>query len=98
VRYLRDLWAEQARTIEGVEVLTPNHETLTGAITSFRLSGRTSGDENRELARRLLDEYGIFTVVRSDAASGHCIRVTPTLYNLPPDLEKLVVALTELAG
>lgn len=98
LRYLRDLWAEEARAIDGVDVLTPDHETLTGAITSFRLTGRVSNEDNRELARTLLDDHGIFTVVRTGVAGGHCIRVTPTLYNLPPDLAKLVSALGELTA
>lgn len=98
IRYLRDLWAEQARGIDGVDVLTPNHATLTGAITSFRITGRTSYEDNRALNRTLLEDYGIFTVVRTGVSGGHCIRVTPTLYNAPPDLAKLVSALTELAA
>jgi selenocysteine lyase/cysteine desulfurase len=98
VRYLRDLWAEKARAIDGVDILTPDHETLTGAITSFRLTGRVSNEANRAIARTLLDDFGIFTVVRNDPAGGSCIRVTPTLYNLPPDVEKLVDALRELAA
>lgn len=98
VRYLRDLWAEKARAIDGVDILTPNHETLTGAITSFRLTGRVSNEDNRELVRTLLDDHKIFTVVRTGVAGGQCVRVSPALYNLPPDLEKLVSALHELAA
>ncbi|PIQ62713.1 MAG: aminotransferase [Bacteroidetes bacterium CG12_big_fil_rev_8_21_14_0_65_60_17] len=98
VRHLRDLWVREARTMDGVDILTPDDPDLVGAITSFRLHGRTSGEENRALVRTLAEEYGIFTVARTGIAGGDCIRVTPALYNLPPDLEKLVAALRDLAA
>ncbi|MDG1753644.1 MAG: aminotransferase class V-fold PLP-dependent enzyme [Rhodothermales bacterium] len=98
VRYLRDLWVSEARTIDGVDILTPDDDELVGAITSFRLNGRGEGSENRELVQQLVDTYGIFTVARTGVAGGDCIRVTPALYNLPADLEKIVGALRELAG
>ena len=97
VRYLRDLWVQEARTIDGVDILTPDNDELVGAITSFRLHGRGEGSANNELARTLLEDFGIFTVARTGVAGGDCVRVTPALYNLPPDLEKLVRALRELA-
>jgi len=98
IRYLRDLWVQEARKMDNVDILTPDDDELVGAITSFRLRGRVKGSENRELVQRLVKEYGIFTVARAGVAGGDCIRVTPALYNLPPDLEKLVAALRELAG
>lgn len=98
LRYLRDLWAEEVRNLNGVTILTPDHPTLAGAITSFRIANHTSLDATRALARTLLEEYGIFTVVRTAPAAGPCIRVTPSLYNLPPDLDRLVAALHELTA
>jgi len=98
VRYLRDLWVREARTISGVDILTPDDDQLVGAITSFRLRGCGGGAENRDVVRQLVEDYGIFTVARSGLDGGDCVRVTPALYNLPPDLEKLVGALQELAG
>lgn len=98
LRYLRDLWAEEVRNLDGVTVLTPAHESLTGAITSFRLRNHASPEATRALAKTLLKEYGIFSVVRTSPSSGPCIRITPSLYNLPPDLQRLVSALRELAA
>ncbi|MEQ9103443.1 MAG: aminotransferase class V-fold PLP-dependent enzyme [Rhodothermales bacterium] len=98
IRYLRDRWVREARTIAGVEVLTPDDPELVGAITSFRLHGEGDAEQNRALVRKLVDDFGIFTVARSGVAAGDCIRVTPALYNLPPDLDKLVAALRVLAA
>lgn len=97
VRYLRDLWVREARNIDGLDVLTPDDERLVGAITSFRFTGQGEGAQNREIVRKLIENYGIFTVARTGIAGGDCIRVTPALYNLPSDLTKLVGALRELA-
>lgn len=97
IRYLRDAWVDEVRDVEGVDVLTPDDDALVGAITSFRLHERTTGEENRALVRQMVDEYGIFTVARTGIAGGDCIRVTPALYNLLPDVSKLANALKELA-
>jgi selenocysteine lyase/cysteine desulfurase len=97
LRYLRDAWAEPARAIAGVDILTPNDPALVGAITSFRLHGDGSRQRNAAIARTLLDEFGIFTVARSGLAKGDCVRVTPALYSTPADAAKLVAALERLA-
>lgn len=98
LRYLRDLWVAKARQIPGVDVLTPDDPDLVGSITSFRLHGRGGGDANRAVAQTLLDEFGLFTVARTDIAGGDAVRVTPALYNGPADLERLVAALRVLAA
>jgi hypothetical protein len=48
-----------------------------GAITAFRLRGRTSHEENVALAKILLDKHRIFTVHRDGLASGSCISCDP---------------------
>jgi len=98
IRYLRDLWVQEARAIDGVDILTPDVDSLVGAITSFRLNDERTRDGNRDLVRTLVDEHGVFTVARTGVDAGDCIRVTPALYNLPADLTKLVTALRDLAA
>lgn len=98
LRFLRDRWAEAARAIPGVDILTPNDPSLVGAITSFRLRGNGDRAFNAQLARTLTDEFGIFTVARSGLAKGDCVRVTPALYSTPADADRLVAALRTLAA
>jgi isopenicillin-N epimerase len=93
LRHLRDRWAEQVRGQVGIEVLTPSDPRMTCALTSFRLAGRTSGADNRALAKRLLDQFGIFTVDRDGPAQGACIRVTPGIFTSVDDVDRLVGAL-----
>lgn len=98
LRYLRDAWAKPARTIPGVDILTPEDADLTGAITSFRLHGNGDRARNAAIARTLVEEFGVFTVARSGLAKGDCVRVTPALYNTPADAAKLVAALRVMAA
>jgi isopenicillin-N epimerase len=98
VRYLRDSWVTPARSIPGVDVITPDDPALAGAITSFRLHGNGDRTFNAGVARQLLEEFGIFTVARSGLAKGDCVRVTPALYSTPADTAKLVEALTVMAA
>lgn len=86
-----------AREIAGVDLLLNDDPVTAGAITSFRIRGNGDRAFNANLARRLLDEFGIFTVARSGLAKGDCVRVTPALYNSPADTAKLVAALRVIA-
>lgn len=98
LRFLRDRWVHAVRDVPGVDVLTPEDATLTGAITSFRLHGRGSSEANASLARTLLDEFGLFTFQRTGIAKGDCVRVTPTLYNTPADADRLAKAIKTIAA
>src|SRR6185312_4274473 len=98
LRYLRNLWAETVRGHGGpIEVLTPEDPRLHGGITSFRLRGKGTVEENVALAKRLLEEHRIFTVHRTGVAAGACVRVTPALFNSARDVERLTEALTRVA-
>jgi len=98
LRYLRNYWVTRAQQeIDNIQFLTPDDPRLYGAITSFRLNGKTSKTDNQELARRLREQHGIFTVARGGATSGDSVRVTPAIFTRPRDLDKLVSALKVLA-
>jgi selenocysteine lyase/cysteine desulfurase len=81
-----------------VQILTPEDPRLYGAITSFRLRGRTSHEENVALAKTLLDKHRIFTVHRDGLASGSCVRVTPALATRMSDVDALASAIRSLAA
>jgi selenocysteine lyase/cysteine desulfurase len=98
IRYLRDRWVTAARGIPGVDVLTPDDADLVGAITSFRLRGNGARAANVAIASALLDDFGLFTTQRSGLARGDCVRVTPSLYNTPEDVDRLAAALRTLAS
>ena len=94
---LRNRWVAQVRHHPGIEVLTPDDPALHGAITSFRLRGQTSDAQNKAVAQRLLDQFGIFTVYRTGVAKGSCVRVTPALFTSPEQVDRLAKALLTIA-
>jgi len=98
LRALRDRWVHQVLELPQVQVLTPEDPAMYGAVTSFRLRGRTTFESNVALARTLADDYGIFTVARVGPAGGSCIRVTPSFFTTDADLDKLVAAIRSLAA
>jgi len=93
LRGLRDYWVEPARRMAHVQILTPDDPRMSGAVTSFRLAGRTSFEDNLALARQLAERHRIFTVAREGPAGGACIRVTPSYYTRTDELDRLVGAL-----
>jgi len=95
---LRNRWVEAARDIDGVEVLASNDPRLTSAIASFRLRGKTSVAENVALAKRLLEDHGVFAVMRDGLASGACVRVTPGIFTSEEQVDRLVAALRPSCG
>jgi selenocysteine lyase/cysteine desulfurase len=96
LKHLRDLWAERVRENRKVEVLAP--ADMSAGITSFRIKGKTSEADNVALARRLLDEFGIFTVHRIGLAYGCCVRVAPSYFNTPAEIETLSRAIETVAA
>ncbi|NGZ86272.1 aminotransferase class V-fold PLP-dependent enzyme [Duganella aceris] len=98
LRHLRDHWVRQARGIDKVEILTPDTPGMYGAVTSFRIKGLTTPEQNSALANRLMDQFKIFTVVRHGPVGGSCIRVTPALFTTKPQLDQLVAALRQIAA
>jgi selenocysteine lyase/cysteine desulfurase len=97
VRYLRDRWVTAVRNVPGIQVLTPDDREMVAAITSFRLQGRLSGDENQRIVDDLRTRHGLFTVRRTGLDRGDCVRVTPALSNGAADADRLASALTALA-
>ncbi len=98
LRALRDRWVHALRDLPQIQILTPEDPRLYGAITAFRLRGRTSHDDNVALAKALLDKHRIFTVHRDGLASGSCVRVTPALATRMSDMDALAAAIRSLAG
>lgn len=93
INYLRNLWVRAVRELPGIEVMTPDDPRLYCGITSMRF---TRHADQQAMAERMLHDYNLFTVVRSGAACGPCIRITPGLTSTATDMRLLAKALTEL--
>jgi selenocysteine lyase/cysteine desulfurase len=93
LNYLRDRWVSAVRDLPGIEVLTPDDPRLYCGITSMRF---TRHADQQAMAERLLNDYNLFTVMRSGAACGPCIRITPGLTSTAAHMDLLSKALIEL--
>ena len=93
LNYLRNLWVRAVRELPGIEVMTPDDPRLYCGITSMRFTRQA---DQQPMVERLLRDYNLFTVMRSGAASGPCIRITPGLTTTAAHMELLARALSEL--
>ncbi len=96
LRYLRQLWTNEAESMPHIELLGGLDEESWSGMGSFRLAGQSSPEEVAALQQRLEEEFGIFTVVRKGLASGYCVRITPQVFSTPDDLAQLVDAMKKL--
>ncbi|MEU7004121.1 aminotransferase class V-fold PLP-dependent enzyme [Nonomuraea sp. NPDC046570] len=93
LRWLRDRWVRQAREYGNVQILTPDELGAYGAITAFRLRGRTSEADNLAITEELMTRHRIFTVARTGMTGGDAVRVTPALFTSADDVDRLANAL-----
>lgn len=91
LRYLQRYWTEQVRDLDHVHVNTPVDERRSCAIANVGVTTMTP----HELAKRLFDDYKIWTVA-IDGAGVHGVRVTPSVYTSTAELDEFVRALREM--
>jgi selenocysteine lyase/cysteine desulfurase len=93
LRALRSRWMDPVRGVSGIRIHTPSDPDRAAAIGNVGVDGLTPG----ELATRLLEDYGIYTVaINHPECPG--VRVTPHLYNIFGEADQLAAALKELAA
>jgi selenocysteine lyase/cysteine desulfurase len=97
LRALRDAWAEPARDIEGVQILTPSDAAMTAGITAFRLKGRANKAGCDAIVTALRERFGVFTVTRPGPDAGEVVRVTPAVFSRMEDARRLLEGIATLA-
>lgn len=93
LRYLKQYWLSRVCHLPNVRSLTPSAAERSCAIAAFAIDGIPAA----EVVRRLMDDHGIFTVVRQ-IDGGEGVRVTPHLYTSVKELDLLVAAITSMAN
>jgi selenocysteine lyase/cysteine desulfurase len=96
LRYLRSLWVSEAEKMPHIEVLGGLDKESSTGMGAFRLAGKTTLKDAKNLQQRLEKEFGVFTVVRVGLASGSCIRITPQVFVSSDEVGKLVAAMKKL--
>lgn len=97
LRYLRQLWTSEAESMSHIELLGGLDEDSWTGMASFRLPGKITVADARDLQQRLENEFGIFTVIRVGLASGSCVRITPQVFTSADEIGMLVDAMKKLA-
>ena len=92
LRYLQQYWTKQVRNVPGVILNTPEDPKRHCAIANVGVAKLKPA----ELAKRLLDEYKIYTVAIDGNGVQGC-RITPNVFTSTTELDQLVRALKALA-
>ena len=93
IRYLKNYWAGKVKDIPKVKIHTSFQPEYSCAICGVSIDGMTPG----ELDAALFNNYKIHTVgIVWENIS--CVRITPHVYTKIQDLDKLVLAIEEIAG
>jgi selenocysteine lyase/cysteine desulfurase len=93
IRYLKNYWAGKVKDIPKVKIHTSFKPEYACGICGVSVDGMTPG----ELDSALFATYKIHTVgIVWENIS--CVRVTPHVYTKLQDLDKLVMAIEEIAG
>jgi selenocysteine lyase/cysteine desulfurase len=93
LRYLQNYWTSRVRNIAGVLMNTPKDPERTCSIANVGIKTIPAKD----LAAKLLNQYGIYTVA-IDNSNVHGCRITPNVFTSTLELDVLVKAIKEMAG
>jgi len=93
IRYLKNYWASKVQHIPKVKLHTSLKSEYSCAICGVSIDGMTVS----ELDNALFTQYKIHTV-GINYENIHCVRITPHVYTTIANLDKLVKAITEIAG
>jgi selenocysteine lyase/cysteine desulfurase len=94
LRYLQQYWTNKVRGLPKVILNTPTDPARACAIANVGVQGMSPD----VLAKTLLDKYRIWTNAVDNAPAGvHGVRVTPHVFILPKELDRLVNAIHEIA-
>jgi selenocysteine lyase/cysteine desulfurase len=90
LKYLRTYWVDQVRDLPGFRSYTPDNPDLAGAIANVGFGDRDAW----KLYDHLFKKYKIHTVpIKWEGING--VRITPNVYTLAEDLDRLVLAIKD---
>ncbi len=92
LHYLKRYWMDAVRDLPRIRLGTPLHTPWSYALGLFAIEGMEPAD----IANRLFNEYKIHTVA-INWENIHGVRVTPNVYTLTSDLDRLVEAIRAMA-
>ncbi len=93
LRYLQEYWTSKVRNHQNIMINTPVESHKACGIANVGITTMTPAD----LAKRLMDDYNIFTV-SIDYANVQGCRITPNVFTTTKELDIFVKALKEMAS
>jgi len=93
LHYLKNYWAEKVQHIPGVQLLTSLLPDFGGAIALIAIDGQ----KPEKTAQLLHRNYKIHTT-NSKTDNIYGVRITPNIYTSKRDLDRLVIAIEEIAN
>lgn len=89
---LKNYWLSKVKEIENVNLFTSSNPNFSGALATFGIEGK----EGSEISVALQRKYSIHsTSVKIEGING--VRITPHVYTRFEDLDRLVIAIEEMA-
>ena len=92
LKFLQTYWIDQVKDIENIIINTPIEEKRSCAIANVGITGIHPHD----LAKKLFNEYSIFTVAIDYSGVRGC-RITPNVFNTEQELDVLSKALIDIS-
>jgi len=93
LRYLTEYWTNRVRGMENVVLNSPSDPARLCGIANAGIRGMPPS----QMAKTLLDRYGIWTVAIDNNGVQGC-RITPHVFILPGELDTLVTAISEMSA
>lgn len=93
LHYLKNYWAERVQANPKVGIQTSLHPDFGGAIALLTIDGL----KPNKIASLLFSKYKIHTTT-TQTENIYGVRITPNVYTLTKDLDRLVKAIQEIAG
>ncbi|MCG6924978.1 MAG: aminotransferase class V-fold PLP-dependent enzyme [Acidobacteria bacterium] len=93
LRYLTEYWTSRVRGMENVVLNSPSDPARLCGIANAGVRGVPPS----QMAKTLLDRYGIWTVAIDNNGVQGC-RITPHVFVLPRELDALVTAISEMSA
>lgn len=93
LRYLQVYWTSRVRKLPRIILNTPEDPNRACGIANVGIEGI----QPKELAKRLMDEYKIFTV-GIDSANVYGCRITPNVYTTTDELDVFINALKKMSA
>lgn len=89
LRYLKNYWTAAVMDLPGIRIGTPEKAGFCGAIALLQIEGKEPG----EISKKLFADFKIHTVP-VNWENIHGVRITPNVYTLTSDLDKLIDAIS----